>query len=344
VINETKIAEEILSGNYNGNLSKGKQTFLLAKYYTHKTQKKDGEIKELIHKHLKSLSDFYVWEMNNSYVEKVVRNAKKSKLIDINNVTIYESEIEQIRKIKDLNKEKVLFSYLIHAKIKYLMNEDTNGWVSNCSKDVFDAVGVNLTLQKREKIVSELINNGYLTTSGNTTQLYTDLPVIFTGVSMEAHITIGTSYYVRNVASSNTFTVSSTIGGGNINLAGNASPTSAMLANPVQYMYTATQDYDATTYERNVLSTAANTNIIELNNTTSLVTNAPIIFTDNIGGLLANTVYYIKSIPSPNITVSQSRTNGVADTVVSLSTDTIDTTATIYVGSDIWKRIVLTSW
>lgn len=181
-------------------------------------------------------------------------------------------------------------------------------------------------------------------TTANTSQLYTDLPIVFTGVSMEANITVGTTYYVRNVVSSTTFTVSSTIGGANVNLAGNSSPTSSMYGNPVTYAYICTDTYDATAYTRNVLSTTVTTNVITLNNTTSLVTNAPIVFAANIGGLLANTVYYIKSISSPNITVSRSRTNGVADTVVTLSSNSSATTATIYVGSDIWKRIPLNSW
>ena len=181
-------------------------------------------------------------------------------------------------------------------------------------------------------------------TTANTAQLYTDLPIVFTGVTMEANVTVGTTYYVRNVVSSTTFSVSSSLGGANVNLAGNASPTSSMYGNPVSYTYVCTDTYDATINERNVLSTTVTTNVVTLNNTTSLVTNAPIIFNTNIGGIVANTIYYIKSISSPNITVSQSRTNGVADTVVTLTTDTTGTTANIYIGSDIWKRIALTSW
>jgi hypothetical protein len=192
-------------------------------------------------------------------------------------------------------------------------------------------------------VITGANTNPYLTTSGNTSALYTDLPITFTGTSLAGNIVVGTTYYVRNVVSSTTFTVSATKGGANIAIGANATGTT-MFANPQQYLYVATQDYNATTYEKNVLSTTVTTNAITLNNTTSLVTNAPIIFTANIGGIVANTIYYIKSISSPNITVSQSRTNGVADTVVTLSTDTTATTATIYVGSDIWKRIALTSW
>jgi hypothetical protein len=179
-------------------------------------------------------------------------------------------------------------------------------------------------------------------TTGNTSQLYPGLPVVFTGTSFEANITSGTTYYVRNVVSSSTFTVATSSAlSANVNLAGG---TGNMYANPVGYLYIATDTYNATTYSKNVTATTVTTDAITLNNTTSLVVNAPIIFTANIGGLYANTVYYIKSISSPNITVSQTRTNGVADTAVTLSSNTTATTATAYIGSDIWKRIPLNSW
>jgi hypothetical protein len=180
----------------------------------------------------------------------------------------------------------------------------------------------------------------YFSTS-DTTQLYTDLPIVFTGTSFEANITSGTTYYVRNISANTYFTVSSTIGGANVNLAGGSG---TMFANPAGYVYIATDTYNSTAYPKNVLSTTVTTNAITLNNTTSLTVNSPIIFDANIGGLYSNTVYYIKSISSPNITVSQSRTNGVADTVVTLSSNSTATTANIYVGNDIWKRIPLTSW
>lgn len=181
----------------------------------------------------------------------------------------------------------------------------------------------------------------YFTTSGNTTQLYTDMPVVFTGASFEANITSGTTYYIRNVVSSNTFTVSSSIGGANINLSGS---TGTMYLNPQQYMYVATDDFNSTVYNKSVTATAVSGNIT-LNNTTSLANNAPIVFAENMGTLVANTVYYIKSIGTGgNITVSLSRTNGVADTAVTMSANTTATTANVYIGNDIWKRITLSAW
>lgn len=181
--------------------------------------------------------------------------------------------------------------------------------------------------------------------TANTTLLYTDMPIVFTGVSMEANITVGTTYYVRNVSANTYFTVSSTLGGANVDLAGNSSPTSAMYANPVSYLYLCTDNYNSTTYEKSTTATNSSGNIT-LNNTTSLANNAPIVFTGTtFGGITANTVYYIKSIGSGgNITVSRSRTNGVADTAVTLTTASGTCVATAYIGSDIWKRITLSSW
>lgn len=184
----------------------------------------------------------------------------------------------------------------------------------------------------------------YLTT-GDTTELYTDLPIVFTGVSMEATITIGTTYYVRNVVSSTTFTVSSTLGGANVNLAGNGSPTSSMYGNPVSYTYICNDTYDATSYTKTVSATTTSTNLITLTNATSLTLNAPIIFSGTtFGGLIADTIYYIKSISGSDITVSRSRTNGVADSTVLLTTASGSCSATAYIGPDIWKRLPLQSW
>jgi len=180
------------------------------------------------------------------------------------------------------------------------------------------------------------------TTTGNTVQLYTDLPIVFTGTTFGGP-TAGQTYYVRNVVSSNTFTVSSTLGGANLSL---STANGTMYANPVGYVYIATDTYNSTRYARSVISTTVTTNVITLGSpdTTSLTVNSPIVFDGNIGGLLANTVYYIKTISSPNITVSRSRSNGVADSTVVLSSNSTATTANVYVGSDIWKRIPLQSW
>lgn len=184
----------------------------------------------------------------------------------------------------------------------------------------------------------------YFVTTGDTTQLYSGMAVVFTGASFEANITSGITYYVRNVVSSSEFTVSTTNAlSSNVNLSGS---TGNMYLNPVSYIYVATDDFSATVVgPKTVSNTTVTTNAVTLNNTTNLVVNAPIVFAGTtFGGLTANTVYYIKAIASPNVTVSMTRTNGVADTAVTLTTASGSCSATSYVGNDIWKRIALNPW
>jgi hypothetical protein len=91
---------------------------------------------------------------------------------------------------------------------------------------------------------------------------------------------------------------------------------------------------------------------ITLDSTTSLVVNAPIIFSGNVdtanSNLVANTVYYVKTTDGNtpgNITISRTRVNGIAGTAVTLGTvANANATATSYVGTDIWRRINLSSW
>lgn len=204
-------------------------------------------------------------------------------------------------------------------------------------------------------IVSTNSTGNIFTTSSqdSTSQLFTDLPVCFTGVSIDSNVTIGTQYYVRNVVSGNTFTVSTTVGGSNLALAGG---TGNMYANPVNYMYIATGSYDAseTVVYTPSVSAIYTTGNITITPTNSLIVNSPIIFTGNVDtantGIVAGNAYYIKSIGAAsgtaNITVSQSRTNGVAGTTTTINANSTSLTANaqVYIGDDIWRRVPLTAW
>lgn len=196
--------------------------------------------------------------------------------------------------------------------------------------------------------VTYTVTTNLFTTSGSTSQLYTGLPVVITGTSFEANIVSGTTYYVRNVVSNTTFTLS-TSSSVSSNVAV-ATGSGNMYLNPVTYMYIATDDFNATLTPKNIANTTA-PNIITFTSSANLtgVTNCPIMFTGTYNGnvgLQADTVYYIKSVSGSNITVSQTRYNGVAGpefigigTVATANLDISD--ANIYVGSDIFRRIPL---
>jgi hypothetical protein len=82
--------------------------------------------------------------------------------------------------------------------------------------------------------------------------------------------------------------------------------------------------------------------------TSSLIENAPIVFTGNTwGNIVANTVYYIKSKPlgdTANITISATGFDGVAGStfaVSALSPSNVTMSANSYNGTAIWKSVAL---
>lgn len=190
-------------------------------------------------------------------------------------------------------------------------------------------------------IVTNTYANDQVLTS-STSSLYVDMPVVFTGIVFGG-VTAGTTYYVNNIPSATNFTIATAPGGANVNL---SAASGSMQLNPVQYMYVAVQDYNSTQYTRTVSATSSIGNVVTLNTTTSLNPNDPIIFSGTtFGGITAGLIYYIKTVASgTTVTLSRSRTNGVADSTVALTTATGSCTATITVGSDIWKRTQLSSW
>jgi hypothetical protein len=117
------------------------------------------------------------------------------------------------------------------------------------------------------------------------------------------------------------------------------------------YLYVCTDTYDAIANSITISNSNATGNILTISDTGKLTLNDPIIFTGaNVtqANLVANTIYYVKAIASSgingNISVSATRTSGTAGANVALTTTANGFSAVTYNGTDIWKRISLTSW
>ena len=195
--------------------------------------------------------------------------------------------------------------------------------------------------------VTSTIGTGNYVIVGSTSGLYTELPIVFTGNTDAANsnITAGTTYYVNAVANATAFTVSTAAGGSELNV-GTSSQT--FNGNPASYLYVCTAEFDSIPYSRVALNTFAN-NDIQLDSTASLANNAPIIFTGNTDtattNLVANEVYYIKTIVSNNITISATRVAGTAGAEFDVGAKaSANIAANVIVGTDIWKRIELDTW
>ena len=113
------------------------------------------------------------------------------------------------------------------------------------------------------------------------------------------------------------------------------------------YIYVCTGSFDsggANTVSKTITATYSG-NLINCGSITNLVVNAPIVFSGNTwGNIVANTVYYIKSIPdSANITISNTGFSGAAGTTFAINAGTGVMGANSYNGTHIWKTVVLIS-
>jgi len=113
------------------------------------------------------------------------------------------------------------------------------------------------------------------------------------------------------------------------------------------YIYVCTGTFNsggANTISRTISATYSG-NLINCVTTTSLVLNAPIIFSGNTwGNIVAGTPYYIKSIPDgANITISATGFDGTAGSTFAIDAGSGTMGANSYNGNTIWKRIDLAS-
>jgi len=117
------------------------------------------------------------------------------------------------------------------------------------------------------------------------------------------------------------------------------------------YVYVCTASYNSLANTVPIANASSTGNVLTVSNTNSLTLNDPIIFTGaNVtqANLVANTIYYVKAIATSGvngtISVSATRTSGTADANVTLTTTANGFSSVTYNGTDIWKRIALTSW
>ena len=202
-------------------------------------------------------------------------------------------------------------------------------------------------------VTASTVTTNILTTA-STAGFYLGMPIQFYGVVF-GNIVAGTTYYVRTIVANTSFTVSATLGGGDFVL---ATATGTMQSKPVNYIYLSVGTYNSTASQELVISSTVTADQIEFNSQNSTIfnngLNQPIVFTGDanttFSNIEANTTYYVKSLDNTGtnlkMSLSRTRTNGVADANVVLGTAVIaNAVATVYnQGNDIWKRVTLDSF
>lgn len=153
---------------------------VLAKYYYHYL----GYRKKRIQLNLTQfLEDYYPayrlrkesWDKT---IERISSKVKKYSLYRNSGVGITKSELDRIARLGNEKQERIAFTLLCIAKLNYLRNEVSNGWVNTPEKEVFEIAGVSCTSGERSDYIGDLHIAGVVEFAKKNTNLSLRIPFI----------------------------------------------------------------------------------------------------------------------------------------------------------------------
>ena len=200
--------------------------------------------------------------------------------------------------------------------------------------------------------ISAVSSTGSLITVNSTAVLYVQQPIMFNSTLFAniGNIVPGTIYYVQSITSSTQFTISSTWNGGAFSC-GNYTPSAvgatvtAFSPSWISQQAASLNVAPVTSLNQlytdviSVTATTVGTNAITCSSNTVLVQGMPVLFTNSLGNLIANTVYYVANVLSgTSFTVSATNGGPTVTLVTATATPAIGvrpTTTNLTVGQPI---------
>lgn len=88
-------------------------------------------------------------------IESRVRGAEKYKLVEIDHISITESEIMTIKKVSGVTRQKVLFTLLCAAKYANAVNPKNTGWVNADLSQIFSMANTQKTKDGQQMMIYE---------------------------------------------------------------------------------------------------------------------------------------------------------------------------------------------
>ena len=95
-------------------------------------------------------------------IDSAVSASEKYPLIDISGVMITNTEIERIKELSSVIKQRLMFTLLCLAKYGNALNEKNSGWVNIPQKDIFALANITLTTKRQSLAINDLWQAGMI--------------------------------------------------------------------------------------------------------------------------------------------------------------------------------------
>lgn len=158
--NEIKHAEKCLKQKSIDKKQNVKTLIVLIKYYHHYLKKTHTEIKELLNDFLDSVPNRF----NRDYLEELIGSMAKDD-VPINvveKVCITEAEMRVINTRESEQERRVLFTMLVHYKVKNELYPQNNNKVSEEHSTIFKDAKVTCSQKDKYKIINKLSQDGLI--------------------------------------------------------------------------------------------------------------------------------------------------------------------------------------
>ena len=165
IMNETRAAEKIISDKTVGKGKPMQDINLLARYFlTYPNENgKFPTKKELtvtLQEYLKGQYDDYQSIKWQELIEKAIKRAKTSPIIDLEYIPVTQKELDIIKDISNKKLEKLAFTCLVVAKYYNLRSPSNNGYVNLDYSSLFKLARVTATTYEQPLLLNDLKQKG----------------------------------------------------------------------------------------------------------------------------------------------------------------------------------------
>ena len=162
ILDEKKYIEHLLEEKTLGNKAMTTLT-LAARLWTEQGYGKDeirSMLEDLILRNDPTAS-IIKWD---GAITIALKNREK-KLVQIDGVPITKLELDMCRRIKDRQKQRLLFTLFCIAKFEHMVNPKSQGWTNVPTSKLFSMANINTSVRRQAYMINDLLNDNYIQTA-----------------------------------------------------------------------------------------------------------------------------------------------------------------------------------
>lgn len=95
-------------------------------------------------------------------IDRVVKSSDKYGLIEIDGISVTQSEMEHINILESKPLRRLMFTMLCLAKYGNAISDTNNNWVNRKDKDIFSLANITVTTKKQSLMINDLHSAGYI--------------------------------------------------------------------------------------------------------------------------------------------------------------------------------------